>query len=144
MAITTTPYGSFLQQLPQTGYQVIMSDVFVCLLKNTYTPDMTFHGVYSDVSASEVANDNATGGYNTGGQAVSSKSMDYNPTTKTATLSADPAVWNALTGTVRYAVVYAQSGNALLGLIDFGEDKVFAGEKLTLSFTNGLLTLAAA
>lgn len=145
MAITTAPYGQFLAQLPQTGFQIGQSDVFVALLKNTYTPNMTTHQQYQDVSANEVADDSGTtGGYETGGLTLTGKSIAYDAGTKTAKFSADPVTWSALTGTVRYAVVYALAGNALLGLIDFGEDKVFTAQQLTLTFTNGVLTLAAA
>lgn len=145
MAITSVPYGSFLTVLPQTGFQVVMGDVSVALLDNTYTPDLVNHQVWDDVSNYEIAWTTGTpGAYENGGLIIGNRLINYDNPSKTATLTADPVVWTNLTGTVRYAVIYAWTGMALLGLIDFGSDRVFAGENLTLTFTNGLMTLAAA
>lgn len=144
MAITALPYGVYLQDLA-SGVHTYSSDTDkVALLTSSYTPDYDTHSSYADVVAFEVAG----AGYTAGGITLTGKAITYDATGNVATLGASAAAWASLSVTTRYAVFYKSTGtnstSKLLGLLDFGTDRVYDAEPFQLSFPNGVVTLTAA
>lgn len=139
MAITAKPYAHFLFDLGSGVHNLTSESIFVALLKNTYTPDYANHSTVTAFGANEI--DAASGSYSTGGQPLVNRAFTYNASTSTATLTSDDITWPTLTATVRYAVVYSADNSTLLGLVDFGADRVYAGDPLELSFPNGVFTI---
>lgn len=143
MAVTATAYGAFYTDLLQGVHNINSDSDKVALLASSYTPNFGTHAAFSDLSTAEVSG----AGYTQGGVALTSRAVAYNAATKTMTLSAQPVSWTALTATCRYAVIYKATGTSstskLIGLIDFGQDRTYAGEPLQVSFPSGVLTIAA-
>lgn len=146
MAITANPYGSFLLLLGEAFHNLPTDTHNVALLTSDYGGDLDSDSSYDDLTASEIDDDSGTpGGYATGGIALTNKTWTYNASGDFARLNADPISWSALTGTFRYAIIYrALPGNNLIGLIDFGEDKIFNAEPCQLAFTNGVISITGA
>lgn len=133
MAITSTPYPSFLNNLiPTDGYGIV-------LVTSSYTPTPGIDVDYNAIKSFEVANDSTTGGYNTGGKSLTNVAVAV--TSGATRLTADAVEWSVLTATLRYAVIIrTTTGIArLVGFIDLGTDRSFSGEPFQLSFTSGIL-----
>lgn len=141
MAITALPYGVFLTDLG-SGVHTFGTDTDkVALLTSSYSPNYTTDTSYANVSANEVTG----GGYTAGGVALTS--VTWTGTGNTATLGAAAASWTGLAVTCRYAAVYKSTGTAstskLIGLLDFGQDRVYDSEPFQLSFPSGVVTISA-
>lgn len=143
MAVTAQPYGTFMTDLGTGTHNLNADTDKVALLTPSYSPDLDTHDAFDDVNSFELSSTN----YTAGGATLTGKSLDYNPTSNTAVLSADPVSWDSLTGTIRYAVVYRSSNSAinsrLIGVLDLGEDRVFDDEPFQLSFPSGVVTIQA-
>lgn len=141
MAITAVPYGAFLTDLGAAVHTFSTDTDKVALLTSAYTPNYATHVSFADVSAAEVVG----AGYTAGGNTLTGKTYTYNSTTKVATLAASPSSWTGLAVTTRYAVVYrfGAGTSRLIGLLDFGADRVYATEPFQLSFPNGVVTLTS-
>ena len=145
MAITAKPYGEFLKDRLTGGtYSVLTTTIKVALLSNSYTPDLDTHVSYADVIAAEVTG----AGYTAGGGTLANKSIAFDTVTDKAALMADPVDWATLTATFRYAVLYrgntTNATSTLIGLVDFGTDRVYSNEPFQLTATTGFVTLTAA
>lgn len=144
MATTAAPYGTFLNDLGAAVHTLGTDTDKVALLTSSYIPDLDAHDAYDDVSSFE-----ATGtGYTAGGKTLTSVTRSYDAGNNRTTYNADPLTWTALNTTFRYAVVYKSTGtpssSKLIGLIDFGENRVYTGDDFQLSFTSGLVRLTSA
>lgn len=143
MAVTATAYGALYTDLLQGVHNINSDTDKVALLSSSYTPDFTNHAAFSDVSTAEISGT----GYTQGGVALTGRVVAYSSVTKTMSLSAQPVSWSALTATCHYAVIYKATGtnssSKLIGLIDFGQDRTYAGEPLQVSFPGGVLTITA-
>ncbi len=143
MAVSAQPYGTFLTDLGTGAHNLNTDTDKVALLTPSYVPDLDNHDTLSDVNANELTGT----GYTAGGVELPGRALNYAPMNNSATLTADPVSWDSLTGTVRYAVVYRNSTSAansrLIGLLDFGEDRVFDDEPFQLSFPSGVVTIQA-
>lgn len=143
MAVTSMPYATLLADLGAARHDFIADTDKVALLTNAYTPDLSAHVTFADVNGSEVSGS----GYTAGGIALPSKTWSYNGTTGYQILGAGPISWTDLAVTTRYAVVYKDTGSAgtsrLIGLFDFGEDRVYAVEPFQMSFPSGVVALTA-
>lgn len=106
-------------------------DVNVALLADSHTPAPTGHETWSDVSADEVSGT----GYNTGGQALSSKSLSHN--SGTVTFSAGDVNWSESTISAGYAVVYEANSGSLLTIIDFEGLEESENGDFTIEWSSG-------
>lgn len=143
MAVTATPYGVLLTDLGAAVHDFDSDTDKVALLTSSYTPNLDTHEDFADVNSFEVSG----GGYTAGGVTLAGKTWSYNSTDNQATLDADPVDWTDLDVTAHYAVVYRSTGTAgtskLIGLLDFGEDRVYAVEPFQLSFPSGVVRITA-
>lgn len=141
MAVTAAPYGVFLTDLLAGVHNITTDTDKVALLTSSYTPDYDTHVSYADVAGKEVTG----GGYTAGGIALVNKSVVYNASSNTATVAADPVNWPSLAVTCRFAVIYRSSNTSanskLIGLIDFGADRVYDAEPFQLSFPSGVVNI---
>ena len=141
MAVTATPYATFLTDLLNGVHNLPSDTDKVALLTSAYTPDFANHASYADVVANEVSGT----GYTAGGNTLTGKSVSY--ASGTASVAAAQSTWSALTATCRYAVIYKSTGtnstSKLIGLVDFGADRTYAGDPLELSFPGGAVTIGA-
>lgn len=136
MAVTATPYGAALTAIA-TGALILTTDTLkVMLATSSYNPNVDTDSAYAAVSGNEVTST----GYTAGGATLTGVSATYDAANNWTLLSANPVTWSGVTLTARYAVVYKPSG-ALVGYIDFGENKSYSSEDLQLTFSNGFLRL---
>ena len=85
-----------------------------------------------------MTNQVAGAGYSAGGVTLTGVAVTYEADLDAAVVAAYPASWSACTFTTRRGVLYVSTGVAstslLLACIDFGEDKVLAGQDFTVAF----------
>lgn len=115
-------------------------DTFKALLTNT-APVATNH-VYSDISATEVANGN---GYTTGGATIT-MGLSNSSGTETVTASAASPTWTATgaVGPFRYVAVYDSSASTktLQAWFDYGSSiSLASGDTFTIVFGANFFTL---
>lgn len=142
MAITTTPYTNFLIELA-TGDHDFSADTYkVALLTPSHVPNLTTHAHLSDVSSGVVQDASYTGAKTLTGLTVTNNAGSAYISTP------NPVEWLDLTATVRYAVIYRDSGSAgtssLVGLINFGTDRIYADEPFVLTFNSGVMMITVA
>jgi len=121
----------------------LSTDALKVMLTNT-APVAT-NSIYSDISATELANGN---GYTTGGNAAAPTLSNAGGTEKL--VCANPTTWTAsgAVGPFRYVVLYDStpaSNKALIGWWDYGSSITMAlNDTFTVTFdgTNGVLQLA--
>jgi hypothetical protein len=154
MAITATAYGQFLASLGEGDIDFTSDGIWVALWTGTYyTPDFDNDSDYFTFRHDSELPEEATTGtldsdtvYSWNGQQLKSVSWSYDPVKKAAMLTADSVTWSALTGVVRYAIVYkwvTQSvDNIMIGCIDYGTDQIKNSESFTVDFSNGVVALA--
>lgn len=137
MAVTAALFGHFGSNIlggltageTQRVIDILSNDIKVMLCTSAYVPDQDTHKFKSDVT-NEVP---GTGGYTTGGQALTTKTLTYTAGTNIMTFDADNVVWTASTITgARIAVIYcaraaADADKELIGYIDFGTDQSTVG-----------------
>lgn len=140
MAITAQPYGRFLYDIAVGVHKLGTDTDFVALLASSYTPNLATHASFADLTGEVTGS-----GYTAGGAAVviGSGTFDAN----SAAIPSADVTWATITATFRYAVLYKRTGstasaNPLIGLFDFGTDKVYSASPLTLSFPNNILTVS--
>jgi len=142
LAITARPYATFLLDLGQAVHNFPSDTYKVALLSSSYTPNYLTHATFADISGQITGT-----GYTAGGATLSNVTWTIDQAGNVGTLSADPVTWSALTATCRYAVVYRSGSGAatsrLVGLLDFGEDRVYTAEPFQLSFPAGALAIAS-
>ena len=116
------------------------TDTWRVILSNT-APNAATHAVQAD--ATELA---TSGGYTANGNTCAVTTSSQTGGVYKLVL-ADPATWTATGGgfTVRYAILWNQTVNALIGWWDYGSSQVVAaGETFTvdLDATNGVYTVS--
>lgn len=141
MAITALPYGVFLTDLGSAVHTFGTDTDAVALLTSSYTPNYQTHVSFADVKTNEVVGS----GYTAYGIVLSG--VTWTGTSNTATLSANAVTWTDLAATCRYAVAYKKAStdaaSKLIGLLDFGQDRVYDTEPFQLSFPSGVVTISA-
>jgi hypothetical protein len=115
------------------------TDTWRVILSNT-APNAATHAVQAD--ATELA---TSGGYTANGNTCAVTTSSQTGGVFKLVL-ADPATWTATGGgfTVRYAILWNQTVNALIGWWDYGSSQVVAaGETFTVDLdqTNGVYTV---
>lgn len=121
------------------------STIKIMLCTSTYVPNQDTHEDKADVTNEVVGT-----GYTAGGATLSSKTIGT--TLNVLKLDAADVTWAGSTITARFAVIYDDSGatdadKALIGWIDFGEDKSTLGSTFRITFDSagiGVLTAANA
>lgn len=102
MAVTGRLFGNgFFKAALNKEVDLLDDDIRVTLHTSAYTPDQDVHD-YADDLTSEVA---ATGGYTTGGVAITNDTLTYTAGTNKLVYDGDDAVWAGSTITARKAVV---------------------------------------
>lgn len=108
------------------------TDVRIALLGTGYTPDMSAHTVFGDVSGSEVSGQ----GYTAGGEALANKSLSESG--GLVTFDADDVTWANSTISAQYAVIYDDTAAAgektLFCLLDFGQEMSSDDGDFTIEF----------
>lgn len=146
MAVTFTPFNSFMKYLLQGTIDLQDDAIKLALVTSAYTPDVT-DDIWGDISANEVATGD---GYTTGGEALGSKTFAVSDVSGAGTFDSADVVWSSLTKTFRYGVLYAEVTrdtivNPLIGYILFDDspaDIVVSGVDFTVYWhANGILTL---
>jgi len=137
MAVTCTPYRSFLSKLLTAGV-IDLSDgatvLKVALTTSTYAPNRDTHEFFDDVT-----NEVSAGSYTAGGKTLATVVVDVDGTGHFAYLDAEDPVWTAATFTARYAVLYdatstVASTSPLIGYINMGTDQSPVGVDFTLEW----------
>jgi hypothetical protein len=136
MAVTASPYASFMQELLSGGHSFTSATYKVALMKSTYSPSLNSDVLFSSLTSNEVSGN----GYTAGGETLQNVTISQSSTT--AGVNADSVTWTDLATTCRYAVVYRSTGSKLVGLFDFGANRTYATEPFTLSFPSGVVTIA--
>lgn len=123
MAITAWYYASAAKNLFDRTQNIDFdtNTIKVALLTSSYTPNQDTHSDFADLT-----NEVSGTGYTAGGATLATKSVTL--VNNVLTIDAADTTWTSSTITARYAVVYDDSGatdgdKALIGWIDFGEDK---------------------
>lgn len=101
-------YAGTINDLGDAG-----TTVNVALLADTYTPDMSAHETFTDVSGDEVSGD----GYTAGGEEITNKTLTENALV--TTFDGDDVTWPDSTITAHYAVLYENGSDSLISLVDF-------------------------
>lgn len=107
MPVTATQYDACKQYRHDGTLDLNNNTIMFALIANTYIPNFTTHGTFSDVSANEVA---AGNGYTLGGLALSGLSVN------SSRFDANNLTFAGLTKTFRYGCLYAPG--TLNGVVD--------------------------
>ncbi len=141
MAVSATPYGSFLLGLGTGLFDFTSDDINLMLTTSSYAPDADTHEFMDEVAPYEITGT----GYTSGGQTLISVTWTYSTSNNWAVLDSSTPTWTTATFTTRRAVLYKSTGVAatspLIGWVDFGVDKAPVAEDFVLNFTQGLLRL---
>lgn len=134
MAIFQTAKKQMLDAILALGTLKVM------LLDASHTTDTDTQQYIDDVDADELV----SAGYTAGGASAASITTAVNNTDDTVTLDFANLSWTGLTGTVRHAAVYVDTGNAatspILTIQDLGSDQVLSADDLNLNLNaSGLI-----
>lgn len=126
------------------------SDAFcVVLTTNAQALGATFAGastnaVYADLTAEVIGT-----GYTAGGETLAG--VAWTRSGAVVTFSADSSVWDALTATMKYAVICKEVAGVptdILGIVDLettnADGRISAGGDFIINWTGGLFTLSRA
>jgi len=118
---------------------------YMMLLQSGYTPNFDTHDRRDDLTNEAPA----TGGYTADGVSVTVSVAAYNTTTNKRVITLGGATFAASTITARYAAYYKRRGGAasadeLIGLNDFGEDKISSGGDFVVNASTFEIELNAA
>jgi hypothetical protein len=135
MAVTITPYNSYLAKLLNGGGIDLDTDTIkVALCTATYTPSIDNHDFFDDIT-----NEVSATGYTAGG-ATLTITVTQDNTNDRAVVTATDTVWAASSITARYAVIYKVGAGAdsspLICYVDFGANKTSEGDSFTIDWDN--------
>lgn len=133
--ITAHWYGTGMMKLAQGAILWESDSIKAALLDATYVPSEDSHAVYADLTG-EVP---ASGGYVTGGSAITNKSLTYDSVANDVYMLGDDITYPNSTITCRYVVLYedaAVGSKWLLAYFDLGEDQVSDDSLLALTFSS--------
>jgi hypothetical protein len=140
---TAVIYNSFrTRQLNGNAINFTSDTIKVALLTSSYTPSVSAHVFFSDLT-----NEVVGAGYTTGGVALTGLAVNQDNVGNDTTVAASNPSWASSTITARYAAVYKSTGtagtSALIGYIDFGGNKTTNGDTFLIQLAAaGLLELA--
>jgi len=140
MAVVVTYSHQFLLECIRKEHDLEDDTLKIILLGSAFAFDPDTHALYSDVSASEIANGY---GYTTGGDTLTSVVGSIDTVGNKVDIAADSVTWTAAAGpipTVGSAVVYndTHTNKTVVMCIDFGADYDTADTKLfQINFASG-------
>jgi hypothetical protein len=136
--MATQVYNSFKSAI-MSGSISLAADTIKVALTSAYTPDISAHSTYSDIT-SEVT---GSIGYTTGGETLTNVVLTQDNTDNESVMDADNITWTASTITANGAVLYDVTyNNQLIGYVDFLSSKSSIGSTFTLSWNaEGILNL---
>lgn len=129
-----TPSNRMLAQLHQGGPNLATDTVEAVLMQSGFTFNRDTHSVYTDISASELANGN---GYTTGGQALTGVNVTNieDDTNDRSDITWNDIQWTAV-GTIGPAagaiLIDQTAGDIVIGYHDFQGDVSATDDTLTL------------
>lgn len=125
MAATINDYGKAGQHIALGDLDWASDTVKIAFVTSGYTPDRGNHEFFSDIT-NEIA---GSGGYTSGGFALTGKAASYDATTREYRFDADDVNIAALTPSApfRYGIIYKDTGTAgtsiLIALLNLGADQ---------------------
>lgn len=127
-------YGQATLHMGLGRFNFPAANALKCMLVgSTYTPDIDAHDFRSDVTGEVSAV-----GYTAGGVVLSGVTWTYDAANNWSVLTATSPTWSPMAATVRYAVVYGNTGSAatdpLLGYIDFEENIDLTSQGINLAW----------
>lgn len=137
-------YGRGLESVKNGEIDWANDTIKVALIEDTYVPDQGADEFFSDVNADEASG----AGYTAGGEALTTKVVNYDAANLHVTYDADDVTWANSSIAARYAVIYKDTGTAstsqLIGYGDAGatEESVDADFDLNWN-TDGILRTTA-
>ena len=146
MAVTIKMYSNFPHSLLKGACDDFEGETTLkCLLcTSTYTPSQDNHDFHDDVTNEHAA----SGNYSTGGEIMTTTEVTISG--RVTSFDAANTAWASSTITARYAVIYDYTGgasgtNALVGYVDFGEDKTSENGTFQLTWNaSGIFTFTVA
>jgi hypothetical protein len=123
-------------------------DIKGALMKSTYLPDVDADEYWDDISAYEITSGGATG-YTAGGMTLEPLGPTYNTALNETVLDLENPLWEGITATARFLAIYKDTGMAstspLIGIVDFGENKIATGQDLLINIkVDGLFRMQTA
>ncbi len=128
-------------ELLSAGINFASDTIKAMLMKTSYVADIDTHEHYDDVSSEELA---AGGGYTTGGETLTSKTVTKDDVNDLAKFDAADVPWAAATFSTIGAILYRDTGtpatSAVVCFLDFGGTVTVSGGTLTIIFhADGIL-----
>lgn len=121
----------------------LANDIKVALMSPAYTPDFDADQFYADVSADEASG----AGYTTGGQSLTTKTVNQDNTNDRGVFDADDLNWPSSSITARGCIIYKDTGNPatskLIGYIDFLTNRTSSGGTYTIQWQSVGIALAS-
>ena len=143
MAVTTTLFNSYLNSLPIGPINLEGATLKLLLLTSDWVPNMALAARYE--LGHEVANG---AGYLTGGRTLDVVTAHMDDVGHISCIYAEDVVWASLSRIFRYGVLYDAVSQALILMIDFGEDQDPAAGSFTVEWaapeSGGILNFAGA
>lgn len=131
---TAKLYGQALSKALNKEIDWDSDDIRVMLVTSSYTPDQDSHAYLSSIT-----NEVSGTGYTAGGQALASKTINYDSASNVVWLDAADVTWSTSTITARYAVIYDNSPattatKPLIAYVDFVTDQSSSAGDFTLQW----------
>ena len=126
--MATQVYNSFKSAI-MGGSISLSADTIKVALTSAYTPDISAHSTYSDITT-EV---NGSIGYTLGGETLTSVTLIQDNGDDEGVMDAADVTWENSTITANGAVLYDSSyNNQLIGYVDFLSSKSSSGSTFTI------------
>ena len=118
-------FNKYQERIAKGEIDLLTHDIKAALMGVGYTPDKDSDD-WANISANEIS---SGGGYTTGGQLLTTKTMVEDDTNDLAKFDSDNPTWPTSTITAYYVVLYddTHASKALIGAWDFGGVKSSSG-----------------
>jgi hypothetical protein len=126
--MATQVFNSFKSAV-MGGNISLSADTIKVALTSAYTPDISAHNTYSDIT-NEV---NGSTGYTLGGETLTGVTLVQDNGDSEGVMDANDVTWENSTITANGAVLYdVTNNNQLIGYVDFLSDKSSSGSTFTI------------
>lgn len=126
--MATQVFNSFKSAV-MGGNISLSADTIKVALTSAYTPDISAHNTYSDIT-NEV---NGSTGYTLGGETLTGVTLVQDNGDGEGVMDANDVTWENSTITANGAVLYdVTNNNQLIGYVDFLSDKSSSGSTFTI------------
>jgi hypothetical protein len=142
MAVTFSFYNSYKQDILLGNIDWETDAINVSLHTSAYVLSIDNHSYFNDLS-----NEISSANYTAGGTQLSGIGTIQDNTGDRGMVSASDLLWEDISATVRYAILYKDTGVAstspLIGCINFGENKTMSSDNLALEWdaTDGIFNI---